>query len=666
MGYVDLPDIPEGAVVSMPELEGLGVESWTRDAVADYTNAIAGKVDTDFASRINVCNSLEDFLESPIENTEYVRTLSYYSDTNSGGALYKVSNTIPDGYYEIASNGLYLELINATNVAQFGARGDGVSDDTTAIQNAIDHLSVIDFEGGKTYMVSNILIDSSNKTLNGNGCTIKTDEFKQAKLIHPLSINGTNVTVDHPESFHVNQTAMIYNANNNPKFYKIVITSINGNELGIATYKPFRPNDDSHDASPYEFDADSVIYTGTQVITIIPGMNADDTSDYVRNIKIAGFTFEQSDSNVRLESWFQIAYGIMVYHAEDICFCNNIVQEASTVFLMAYGYNKNILVEDNTFYNVKGHGSHAVVAHWDMTDISTENRAHNVNVIGNMFYYYQSAILYSSVDKGICSNNKIENFDYVFNTVIHIYGGDVSVYPSFSDKVKDQKSFYSKQIIVSNNIIVGLRDQNEGVGLYVCGVKDSKFTSNMIDGPDRSIALLACDEIDISNNTLKRSYGLINDCSLELCGAVKNVNFHNNMCDQARMVNLFAVKKNGTNEYWGYDDSIVYIENNIVKQPGRNALVNFLGNTETSGSSPSKLKDVPALIVVKNNTVITNQDKYVVVFTYENLPDISYDNLVPNQMYVYNNICSSSFVLSPTPILPFVNNAGNINMNRRL
>jgi hypothetical protein len=43
MGYVDLPDIPEGAVVSMPELEGLGVESWTSDAVARYVRAWAAR-----------------------------------------------------------------------------------------------------------------------------------------------------------------------------------------------------------------------------------------------------------------------------------------------------------------------------------------------------------------------------------------------------------------------------------------------------------------------------------------------------------------------------------------------------------------------------------------------------------------------------------------------
>jgi hypothetical protein len=43
MGYVDLPDIPDGAVVSMPELDGLGVESWTGDAIARYVRAWAAR-----------------------------------------------------------------------------------------------------------------------------------------------------------------------------------------------------------------------------------------------------------------------------------------------------------------------------------------------------------------------------------------------------------------------------------------------------------------------------------------------------------------------------------------------------------------------------------------------------------------------------------------------
>jgi hypothetical protein len=43
MGYVDLPDIPNGAVVSMPELEGLGVESWNNDVIYRYVSALIAR-----------------------------------------------------------------------------------------------------------------------------------------------------------------------------------------------------------------------------------------------------------------------------------------------------------------------------------------------------------------------------------------------------------------------------------------------------------------------------------------------------------------------------------------------------------------------------------------------------------------------------------------------
>jgi hypothetical protein len=43
MGYVDLPDIPEGAVVSMPELESFGVESWNNNTIYRYVNALVAR-----------------------------------------------------------------------------------------------------------------------------------------------------------------------------------------------------------------------------------------------------------------------------------------------------------------------------------------------------------------------------------------------------------------------------------------------------------------------------------------------------------------------------------------------------------------------------------------------------------------------------------------------
>lgn len=62
----------------------------------------------------------------------------------------------------------------ATNVKSFGAKGDGVTDDTTAIQNAINSLSnggVLYIPAG-TYVISNTLTITNNYTvIKGNGLT---------------------------------------------------------------------------------------------------------------------------------------------------------------------------------------------------------------------------------------------------------------------------------------------------------------------------------------------------------------------------------------------------------------------------------------------------------------------------------------------------------------
>ena len=95
----------------------------------------------------------------------YVNTAGYYTTNDGGGASYLIrakadSDTIDNGSLHELSNGLVAELLVENGTVcpeQFGAKGDGITDDTNFIQNAINYsvfnkLSI--YGNGKTYLVS--------------------------------------------------------------------------------------------------------------------------------------------------------------------------------------------------------------------------------------------------------------------------------------------------------------------------------------------------------------------------------------------------------------------------------------------------------------------------------------------------------------------------------
>lgn len=199
----------------------------------------------------NVATMKADMLLSP---GMIARTLGYHSPNDSGHGIYRIRESINDaddgGAIHVLRNGFVAELITdgTINVKQFGAAGDGLSDDTNALQNAVNysysHKFPIIFIPSGTYKITStiklggsftkpcILGENTQTTLlkydtlaadtpailltGGSGCNckayLKNITFKGNKNTRAVQIQETNNFTIENCWFNTNKVALyLYN-----------------------------------------------------------------------------------------------------------------------------------------------------------------------------------------------------------------------------------------------------------------------------------------------------------------------------------------------------------------------------------------------------------------------------------------------------------------------
>lgn len=100
-------------------------------------------------------NSVADMkADTKLKAGDMAVTLGYYEPNDGGAAEYKIVQS-SDKYTETLDNNLKAEIDikDKMCVNQFGAKGDGVTDDTLKIQATVDNSSYITFLANKTYMI---------------------------------------------------------------------------------------------------------------------------------------------------------------------------------------------------------------------------------------------------------------------------------------------------------------------------------------------------------------------------------------------------------------------------------------------------------------------------------------------------------------------------------
>ena len=243
--YFDDLDIQEEINNKLDEMAEQGELT---DIIAQYLQ-LAGILAYDSVADLKAAENLV--------NGSLVKTYGYYAYNDNGGAFYKVRNIIntdvPDDVTIIALHDVNLvaELIfDKLNVKQFGAKGDGTTDDTAAIQKAISYLrtypradkdySELYFPNG-TYLITDTLDFNNSRWLKIYGkATITGDiakplisldsamylEFKDLLIINDNTT--TNSSAIYIENSYIINFNNIY-----AKGGDIVLNIYNGNDLNF-------------------------------------------------------------------------------------------------------------------------------------------------------------------------------------------------------------------------------------------------------------------------------------------------------------------------------------------------------------------------------------------------------------------------------------------------
>lgn len=451
--------------------------------------------------KATIYNTIADMkADNSLKTGMTVQTLGYYEINDGGGATYKITNIESEtDYQENLENGLYATLIieNETiYIKQFGAKGDGETDDSEAFQNALkctgNNKKTIIFNKSTGYKLNRIFYLYSNTDINFNNQKILIKRVEV--LFYNYAIEGMaqyieNITIrngyfdgtpDEQDRYCNTLKFGLLRVNNllveNNTFYKCS-NNRHTFDMGGCTNVIIQNNywhniyNDSDNSAAELIQVDNSSYSG------LPYWNENSplyNNGSCKNVKIIGNKFEQDDSSNN----YMNAIGTHAFIAdrphEDIYIANNVFDDPNYANIKMR-YWKNVVIENNTFVIKSTHPS-------------VSNVPASIKALGSSVTENEETIDYLN-ENIIISNNIFKNLDNA-NTIQGI---------ALNGK--------QNNVIVKNNIYLGnylVSGQETSANfLTILTSKGVQIINNNISNAKNALYGENCSETSISNNYIK-------------------------------------------------------------------------------------------------------------------------------------------------------------------
>lgn len=402
------------------------------------------------------------------------------------------------------------------NVKRYGARGDGITDDTGAVREAINAAKaagggIVYFPSG-VYLIRSVIVPSNIKII-GNGAKIKAKDVFYTKVTNDVMANDTIFNVSDASDIKIGDVLTVFDSNADI----VYVTAVAGNEISVSPIRMYRGINETYTGFKYSHASGANVMTLPQIFWVTKGVTIDaDEIDStpkvggVENVSFEGIEFigSKGSHDITKPNVYELTCsGAIMFYRTSNCNvkqCN--FRDAFSTPVVYYGWNTSFDFVSNKCLDVgyvmstsrpvaERDATSGIVLHWDQRYIGQSNIAEHVSdnfTIGfNKFERcWNGGPFISAANNGSIIGNNIDTF---VSHGLSIYGGDAGL-PVFN-------------ITVSNNTIqngrIGSDAAASGIGLWVSVARFGvSLTGNTVRNCEIGISVGSSSNVTISGNAI--------------------------------------------------------------------------------------------------------------------------------------------------------------------